>query len=341
MTIAEQVTNEQPVTDEQTRALYPDDQGYVERDGVRVFYEVYGSGEPTILFCPTWTLVHSRVWKMQIPYLARHHRVVVFDPRGNGKSDRPPNLEAYAESEFARDALDVLDATGTEQAIVVGLSRGTQRALLLAAEHPERVLGLVLVGPWFPASRSLGGLRYRLMSHPWMQSAFRRRPILARSWGKVNAVHFRRDFRDFVEWFAGMSTSEPHSTKGFDDIVEWGLETDPDTLALTVLAEAAAPVTRRDQLALARRVQCPVLVISGTKDKVTSHADARAVAKATDGKLMAIEGGDHLPEGRQPVSVNLAIREFVDPSFRRKPPARRSNGRSYPPDQRRGTGASC
>ena len=57
---------------------------------MRVFYEVYGSGEPTILFCPTWTLVHSRVWKMQIPYLARHHRVVVFDPRGNGKSDRPP-----------------------------------------------------------------------------------------------------------------------------------------------------------------------------------------------------------------------------------------------------------
>ncbi len=87
MTIAEQVTNEQADTDEQTRARYPDDQGYIERDGVRVFYEVYGSGEPTILFCPTWTLVHSRVWKMQIPYLARHHRVVVFDPRGNGKSD--------------------------------------------------------------------------------------------------------------------------------------------------------------------------------------------------------------------------------------------------------------
>jgi pimeloyl-ACP methyl ester carboxylesterase/predicted glycosyltransferase len=327
MTIAEQVTSEQADTDEQTRAQYPDDQGYIERDGVRVFYEVYGSGEPTILFCPTWTLVHSRVWKMQIPYLARHHRVVVFDPRGNGKSDRPPNVEAYAESEFARDALDVLDATGTEQAVVVGLSRGTQRALLLAAEHPERVLGAVLIGPWFPASRSLGGVRYRVMLHPWVRSMFTRRPILTWSWAKVNAVHFHRDFRDFVEWFAAMCTSEAHSTKGFDDVVEWGLETDPDTLAMTVIADAAAPVTRRDQLALARRVQCPVLVISGTKDKVTSHADARALAKATGGKLVAIEGGDHLPEGRQPVAVNLAIREFVDSSFRRNPPIKRSNGR--------------
>jgi pimeloyl-ACP methyl ester carboxylesterase len=327
MTIAEQVASKQADTDEQTRALYPDDQGYIERDGVRVFYEVYGSGEPTILFCPTWTLVHSRVWKMQIPYLARHHRVVVFDPRGNGKSDRPPDVEAYAESEFARDALDVLDATGTEQAVVVGLSRGTQRALLLAAEHPERVLGAVLVGPWFPASRSLGGLRYRVMSQPWAQSMFMRRPIVTRSWAKVNAVHFRRDFRDFVEWFAGMCTNEAHSTKGFDDVVGWGLETDPETLAMTVIADAAAPVTRRDQLALARRVQCPVLVISGKKDKVTCHADARALVKATGGKLVAIDGGDHLPEGRQPVTVNLAIREFVDSSFRRKPTVKRSSGR--------------
>lgn len=142
---------------EQTRAAYPDREGYVEVDGVRVFYEVYGSGAPTILFCPTWTLVHSRIWKMQIAYLARHFRVVVFDPRGNGKSDRPLGAEAYAETEFAKDALAVLDATETETAFVVGLSRGAQRALLLATEHPDRVSGLIFVGPFFPASRSAGG----------------------------------------------------------------------------------------------------------------------------------------------------------------------------------------
>ena len=59
-------------TREQTRARYPDEFGYVERDGVKVYYEVYGSGEPTILLLPTWSLMHSRHWKMQIPYLARH-----------------------------------------------------------------------------------------------------------------------------------------------------------------------------------------------------------------------------------------------------------------------------
>ena len=296
---------------EQSRARYPDAEDYVERDGVRIFYEVYGEGEPPILFLPTWTLVHSRVWKMQIPYFARRHRVIVFDPRGNGKSDRPAEVGAYAEAEFARDAVDVLDATGTDAAVIVSLSLGAQRALLLAAEHPERVAAAVFIGPWFPAS-PLGGLRWRIMAHPRMQPLYNRPPLVAKSWGKVNPHYFQTDYRDFVEWFVGKCTSQPHSTKGFEDMVEWGLETDGRTLALTVVADAAAPVIRRDQLALARRVRCPVMVICGTKDEVTPFADARALATATGGRLVPVPGGDHSVEARRPVVVNLAIREFLE-----------------------------
>src|SRR3989442_4176369 len=123
---------------EQTRARYPDEEGFVERDGVRLFYEVYGAGEPTVLLLPTWSLLHSRHWKMQIPYLARHCRVVTFDGRGNGRSDRPREKDAYHEREFAAYAVAVMDATGTESAVIVGFSMGAQRGLLLAAEHPER-----------------------------------------------------------------------------------------------------------------------------------------------------------------------------------------------------------
>ena len=100
---------------EQTRARYPDRDGYVERDGVRIFYEVYGTGEPTVLLLPTWSVIHSRHWKSQIPYLARHARVVTFDGRGNGRTDRPEGVDAYAEREFAADTLAVMDATGTDR----------------------------------------------------------------------------------------------------------------------------------------------------------------------------------------------------------------------------------
>ena len=121
------------------RARYPDRDGYVERDGVKVFYEVFGDGEPTVLLLPTWSIIHSRHWKGQIPYLARHFRVVTFNGRGNGRSDRPTDAPAYADTEFVADAIEVLDATGTDRAVIAGVSMGSGFGLRLAAEHPEVV----------------------------------------------------------------------------------------------------------------------------------------------------------------------------------------------------------
>src|SRR5256885_2316459 len=103
------------------RARYPDTDGYVDRDGVKVFYEAYGEGDPTILLMPTWPIVHSRFWKGQIPYLARHFRVVTFDARGNGRSDRPQTLEAYSDDQNVADGIAILEATGTSSAIIAGL----------------------------------------------------------------------------------------------------------------------------------------------------------------------------------------------------------------------------
>src|SRR5215471_10075812 len=126
---------------DQTRARYPDAQGYVERDGQRIFYEVYGDGDETVFLLPTWSLVHSRFWKMQIPYLARHFRVLAMDGLGNGRSDRCRDPRRYGAEEFARDCLAVMDASATERALTVGWSRGAQWTLELVRLAPERVTG--------------------------------------------------------------------------------------------------------------------------------------------------------------------------------------------------------
>jgi hypothetical protein len=71
------------------RAREPDQAGYIIRDGVRTYYEVHGNGAPTILLMPTHMIVHSRHWKGQVPHLARHFRVLTFDPRYPRRTQTP------------------------------------------------------------------------------------------------------------------------------------------------------------------------------------------------------------------------------------------------------------
>jgi pimeloyl-ACP methyl ester carboxylesterase len=120
------------------QARHADSEGVIEHRGVKIHYEVHGDGAPTILLLPTWTILHKRFWKMQVPYLARHHRVVTYDGPGNGLSDRPLSAAAYDQEAQVAYALAVLDATGTDRAVVVGLSRGANWALELAAHHASR-----------------------------------------------------------------------------------------------------------------------------------------------------------------------------------------------------------
>ncbi len=288
---------------EQSRARYPDREGFVERNGVRVFYEVYGEGERTILLLPTWSIIHSRHWKAQIPYLARHARVVTFDGRGNGRSDRPAGVEAYLEDEFAADTLAVMDATGIEQATLVGLSCGALWGTIVAADHPERVDGVVYIGPAVALAPG----------HPERQvpNAFDDELDVYEGWAKYNSHYWAREYRDFLEFFFTKCFPELHSTKQIEDCVGWGLETDPETLADTSRAISLCRMERfRDTCA---RVRCPVLVIHGDDDRIRPHAQGAALAEATGGTLVTLEGAGHLPHARDPVKVNLLLRDFACP----------------------------
>jgi pimeloyl-ACP methyl ester carboxylesterase len=272
----------------------------VVRDGVRIHVEVYGQGEPPIVFAPTWSIVTSRVWKAQIPYFARRHRVVTFDPRGNGRSDRPSDAAAYAETAFADDLLGVMDATGVERGVVVSLSMGAQRALIAAAEHPERFAGLVFIAPAVPMGQR----------PPDRDLDFDAVDAPDEGWTRYNRHSWQRDYRGFLEFFFGRCFTEPHSTKQIEDAVGWGMETDAGTLILTEDAPGLdAPATE----ALCRRVQCATLVIQGLQDAVTGPTRGSSLAAAIAGaRLVSIAGGGHLNNARDPVVVNRTIRDFVD-----------------------------
>jgi pimeloyl-ACP methyl ester carboxylesterase/predicted glycosyltransferase len=307
------------------RARPPDDAGTVERDGVRVSYEVYGDGKPTILLMPMWSIVHSRCWKMQVPFLSRHHRVITFDGRGNGQSDRPPGVDSYRSSEYAADALEIMDATGTDRAIVVSASRGASYALHLGSAVPKRVLGQVFICPTTALAP---------FSPPRLPYARRFDEVLDsdEGWAKDNARYWERDYRGFLQFFFSQVFTEPHSTKPIEDGVGWGLETTPTTLADT--RRGAIRDAHDGVASLLAGVQCPCLVIQGTEDAIVGPDAGRMLAQAlnSQARLVELPGSGHSPQARDPVKVNLLIREFVemvDPG-RVSKPKRPSRGRSRP-----------
>jgi pimeloyl-ACP methyl ester carboxylesterase/predicted glycosyltransferase len=287
---------------EQSRARYPDEDGYAERDGVKIFYEVYGVGEPTVLLMPTWEIVHSRSWKLQIPYLARHTRVVTFDPRGNGRSDRPGDYDAYRRREFAADALAVLDAAGIDSAIAVSWC-DMGESLILAAEHPERVAGLVFIAPPLSQREQERGV------YP-----FDAELDTDEGWAKETRSYWLRDWPGYLEFWFGMCLTEPHSTKPIEDCVGWAMDTDMETILTGFRGWDTKIIGPAEVAELGQQVHCPILVIHGTDDAQVDSWRGEELARQLNGQLVLLEGSGHAPHVRDPVKVNVLLRDFVRPA---------------------------
>jgi len=294
------------------RARDPDRSDAVVRDGIASAYDVYGDEHPTtVLLMPTWAIAHAAHWKLQVPVLSRRHRVITMDGRGNGRSDRLTEPSAYADSEYVADAVAVLDATGTERAVVAGLSMGGLYTAALAAAYPERTLGAVFIAP------SLSHLR---PATPARASSFDAELDVYEGWTLYNEHAWRRDWRRFAEFFWGQVFTEPHSTKQWEDGVGWQLETDA---AVAIATEYAATYpTREAFLADLKRITCPSLVIHGTDDHVSPVVVGERLAELLGADLLRIAGGGHCPQARDPIRVNRALLEFIDrvaPAATRQP----------------------
>jgi pimeloyl-ACP methyl ester carboxylesterase/predicted glycosyltransferase len=230
--------------------------------------------------------------------------VITFDGRGNGRSDRPS--AGYGEAEFAADALAVMDATATESAVIVSLSVGAQRALILAADHPDRVSGAVFIGPAVPLASPLAD-RTRYPFDEVLPTD--------EGWAKDNLYYWLQDYRGFLEFFFSQMFTEPHSTKPIEDCIGWGLETTAETLIATQIGAGLDEAAARD---LCARVRCPVLVMQGTADAITGPSRGVALAEAIqDAQLVMLEGSSHGPHVRDPVRVNLLLRDFALPPRKR------------------------
>jgi pimeloyl-ACP methyl ester carboxylesterase/predicted glycosyltransferase len=306
------------------RAREPDEQGYVERDGVRVGYETFNIeavDRPAVVFVPIDTIVHSRAWKAQVPYLSQHYRVVTIDPRGNGRSDRPTDTAAYDQRHLIDDTIAVMDHVGVDRAVLVGICMSAWEALINASLHPDRVQGVVAVGPW---------IKDATPPHPFRAEARDRFDDELESydgWFKTNRHYWQDHWAEFAEFFFDQMLPEPHSTKQLEDVVGFARDSDgPTQLAGT---DAKLFIEDNDEAeALLRGLTQPVLVIRGTDDRCQPPARHENLVRLTGAEDLVIEGAGHLPMARYPVLVNRAIKRFVDRVTGAAAPARRTTARS-------------
>jgi pimeloyl-ACP methyl ester carboxylesterase/predicted glycosyltransferase len=279
------------------RAREPDLVGTVEVDGVTIKYETFGDAGPAIVLMPTWCVVDSRVWKLQVPYLSRHFRVVTWDGPGNGGSSRPVSPDAYSAQAHVRYALAVLDAVAIDHATAVASSGGTHRTLLLAADHPERIEAVAFVGP--------------------------RTHLVEDAPGEVATAFATGDLDRFLAAFMAAAFSEPHSTKAIEDGIGWGRGTTIEILR--VAREADRPSDLDAYRSMCERINQPVLIVQGTDDRLTPEHHGRSLAEAIgdNAREILIEGGGHRTDLRDPVRFSVLLREFVRSTTGRAQEARR------------------
>jgi pimeloyl-ACP methyl ester carboxylesterase len=198
--------------------------------------------------------------------------------------------------------LEVLAATGTARAMVVGFSAGNAQALDLAAHHPDLVAAWLAIAP---SIRGLGGYpKERAAAFDrWDQDTG-----ADEGWSRYNRYSWIRDYRGFAEFFFDQLATEPHSTKLVEDLLAWSAGTDGRTLVRAEIARRPSPRTVEEQCA---DVTCPVVVVHGTADRIVPYDHGVRLAELTGGSVVTFEGSGHMPQGRDPVAVNRVLDEVL------------------------------
>jgi class 3 adenylate cyclase len=261
-------------------------------DGTNIAYTTFGEGPLDLLCIPGFVSHLELMFEMPgaeryLGRLASFGRVVMYDKRGQGLSDRPsspPTLEQSME-----DARAVLDAALVEKAAVYGISEGGPMSTLLAATYPERVSSLVLYGTW---PRLLRADDYPQGVAPEAFDAFV--DIAVQDWGGPVALQL---------WAPGLA--------GDEEAERWWTR---------LLRSGSGPAGAAGLLRLYREIDvravlpaitAPTLVLHRNRDRLMPLAAGRAIAQGIPGaRLVELEGEDHLPIV-EPEQILDEIEEFL------------------------------
>jgi pimeloyl-ACP methyl ester carboxylesterase len=253
----------------------------ISRDNTPISYEVYGSGEPTLVFVHGWSC-DSRYWRLQVEQFARKYRVVVLDLAGHGHSGMTRGC--YSQHNFAEDVRAVVEATGSKTAILIGHSMGGEIVAQAAGLMPERVIGVIGVD-------TLDNIEYPLS----------RREADAMVAPMVD--DFRGESRAFVA-----SMFRPGSDPA---IRRWVLDDISSAPPYVALGSMEAYLDLYVSGAAARifdNLKVPVICVNGDLWPVNFEANRRHIH---DFEAITVPGGDHFLMLNQANAFNGALEQAI------------------------------
>lgn len=269
---------------------------YVANGDVNIAYQVVGSGSIDIVFVMGWVSHLEYFWKHHLfasflEKIASFSRLILFDKRGTGLSDHVPLNELPTLEQRMEDVHAVLNAVGSERAVLVGVSEGGPMCSLFAATYPERTAGLVMIGTY--------AKRIREDDYPWAPTERQREAffdLMRREWGGPVGIEERApsaaDDPEFRDWWATY-------------------------LRMGASPGAAVALTRMnaeiDVRGVLPSVRVPTLVIHRSGDMCLKVEEGRFVAsQIPDAKYVELGGIDHLPFVGEQDEIIDEIARFVD-----------------------------
>jgi class 3 adenylate cyclase len=268
---------------------------YARSGDVNIAYQVVGDGPIDLVYVPGWVSNLEVGWEN--PGLARFYRrlasfsrLILFDKRGTGLSDRVPPERLPTLEERMDDVRGVMDEIGSERAVVMGNSEGGNMCVLFAATYPERTEALVTVGiyvkrvwspdyPWAPTPEERG---------KWLD-------LLAEGWGGV----------------VDLATLAP-SVAGDEAFARWWARYLRMSAGPTAAVALGRMNTQIDVRAVLPTIRVPTLVLHSVGDRDVNVEEARYIAaQIPNARLVELPGNDHIPWTSEQDALLDEVEAFV------------------------------
>ena len=247
-----------------------------------LYYEVNGAGEPLLFIHGLGS--STRDWEYQVPVFSKTHKVITYDLRGQGRSDKPAG--PYPMTLLASDVDALLNALEISAAHVVGVSLGGGIAIECALDFPAHVKSLVIVNSGPAVAPDAEAVRQELDN----------RVKIVRQMG----------MRAMGEVLAPRLFPKPEQAARRETFIARWAENEPDGYISAMLSMYGWDVTER-----LHEIKCPTIVITGDKDYTPVAFKEAYIKRIPNAELVVIPDAHHAMPLEYPEEFNTALAEFL------------------------------